>query len=176
MRIIVFLNLSFVILVSCKIIDVKTANELLKALHEVNAGDTIYLEDGHYHNKFIAEKSGTSGSPITITGSKNAVISGYNYGFWLKANYWILKGFTITDSILGIVVENGNHNILENLTVHNIKQEGIHFRYNSADNILRDSEIYKTGLSYPGFGEGVYIGSAVSFYVNLIIKLMKGTN
>jgi len=163
MRAIAFLNLLFVVLVSSKTIDVKTAKELLQALLDVTPGDTIHLEDGSYHNKFIAEKSGTSGSPITITGSKNAIISGYNYGFWLKANYWIVKGFTITESNKGIVVENGNHNILENLTVHDIKQEGIHFRYNSADNILQHSEIYKTGLGSPGFGEGVYIGSAVSF-------------
>jgi len=96
MRIIVFLNLSLVFLVSCITIDVKTANELLQALHEVNAGDTIHLEDDHYHNKFITEKSGKSDSPITITGSKNAIISGLDYGFWLKANYWIVKGFTTT--------------------------------------------------------------------------------
>jgi parallel beta-helix repeat protein len=62
---------------------------------------------------------------------------------------------SITDSNKGIVVENGNHNILEDLTVHNIKQEGIHLRYYSVDNILRHSEIYKTGLGSPGEGEGV---------------------
>jgi parallel beta-helix repeat protein len=163
MRAIVFINLLFVVLVSSKTIDVKTAKELLQALLDVTPGDTIHLEDGNYHNKFLAEKSGTSGSPITITGSKNAVISGYNYGFWLRANYWVLKGFSITESNKGIVVENGNHNILENLTVHDIQEEGIHFRYNSADNILRHSQIYKTGLGSPAFGEGVYIGSAVSF-------------
>jgi len=162
MKAIIFLNLTFIVLVSCKTINVKTAKELLQALLDVSSGDIIHLEDGTYHNKFIAEKSGQSGSPITITGSKNAIISGYNYGFWLKADYWILKGFTIIDSNKGIVLEGAKHNILENLTVHNIQQEGIHFRFNSADNILRDSEIFKTGLGSPGFGEGVYIGSAVS--------------
>ncbi len=91
MRKIVFLNLSFVILVSCKTVNIKTANELF---HKVNTGDI----DDHYHNKFIAEKSGKSDS-ITITGSKNAVISGLDYGFWLKANYWIVKGFTVTTLI-----------------------------------------------------------------------------
>jgi hypothetical protein len=70
MRAIVFLNLLFVVLVSSKTIDVKTAKELLQALLDVTPGDTIHLENSNYHNKFKAEKSGTSGSLITISGSK----------------------------------------------------------------------------------------------------------
>jgi len=161
MKIIIFINLSLILSVYCKTIEVKTASDLHKAISEAAPGDTINLADGKYHETFTAEKSGTSGSPITLKGSKNAVISGPNYGFWLKANYWVLSGFTVTDANKGIVLDGANHNILEHLTVHNIKDEGVHFRLNSADNILRDSEITNTGTGNAGFGEGVYIGSAV---------------
>ncbi|CAG2116820.1 unnamed protein product, partial [Medioppia subpectinata] len=145
-----------------KTIDVSTAKELLAALKDVSAGDVIALADGKYHNKFIADVSGQEGKPITIQGTKKAVISGYNYGFWLQADHWVLKGFTVTNSNKGIVLDGANHNILEDLEVHDVKQEGIHFRKNSADNILRESYVHKTGTGSPGFGEGVYIGSAVS--------------
>ncbi|CAG2180373.1 unnamed protein product, partial [Oppiella nova] len=79
-----------------------------------------------------------------------------------QADYWVLQGFTVANSKKGIVLDGASNNILEDLEVHDIQQEGIHFRKNSADNILRKSYIHTTGLGDPGFGEGVYIGSAVS--------------
>ncbi|XP_054156441.1 uncharacterized protein LOC128954863 [Oppia nitens] len=145
-----------------KTIEVGTAKELSDALESVKPGDTIKLADGTYHSKFVAETSGTKSAPITLTGSRKAVLSGSNYGFWLKANHWHLRGFTVTNSNKGIVLDGGNHNLLEELEVHNIKQEGIHFRLHSSDNVLRNSYIHTTGTGSPGFGEGVYIGSAVS--------------
>ena len=45
---------------------------------------------------------------------------------------------------------------------HHIEEEGVHFRRSSADGIIRHSKISDTGLIKPGFGEGVYIGSAKS--------------
>ena len=148
--------------IHCKKIDVKDTKELLKALEDVKPGDTIQLADGPYHNKFIAEKSGTASAKITLVGSRKAVISGYNYGFWLKANYWVLKGFTVTDCNKGIVLDSASHNTLTELEVHTIQEEGIHFRLHSADNTLQNSYLHDTGKGSPGFGEGVYIGSAVS--------------
>ena len=163
--------LCFILYTNCKTINVSTDKEFLAALKDVSPGDTIELADGKYHNKFIANISGTEEKPITLTGSKKAVVSGYNYGFWLQANYWIVKGFTVVDSNKGIVLDGANHNILEDLEVHDIQQEGIHFRKNSADNILRKSYIHTTGLGSPGYGEGVYIGSAVSIIVVFLYKL-----
>lgn len=162
MKLAITLFLSAVLAIDCKTIEVSSASELQSALHSVNAGDTIHLHDGNYHGTFEATKSGTDDDPITLTGSKKAVLSGSNYGFWLKGSHWVLKGFSVSNAKKGIVLEGASHFILDNLDVGNIKQEGIHFRKSSALNILRNSHVHNTGTETPGFGEGVYIGQAVS--------------
>jgi len=148
---------------NCKTINVSSASELNDAFSSAAPGDTIHMADGKYHGSFEPTKSGTSSAPITLTGSKGAVISGTKYGFWLKGSHWVLKGFTVADSPKGIVLEGASNNILEDLEVQNIKQEGIHLRASSADNIVRDSYVHHTGRgddTDKGFGEGVYIGQA----------------
>ncbi|CAG2178965.1 unnamed protein product, partial [Oppiella nova] len=154
--------LCLILYTNCKTHSVSDDKELLAALKDVSPGDTIELADGKYHNTFVTDVDGKDGKPITLTGSKKAVISGSNYGFHHQADYWVLQGFTVANSKKGIVLDGASNNILEDLEVHDIQQEGIHFRKNSADNILRKSYIHTTGLGSPGYGEGVYIGSAVS--------------
>ena len=154
--------LGLILSINCKTIEVSSAQQLVTALGEVSAGDTIHLHDGQYHGHFESSKSGNSGSSITLTGSKSAVLSGANYGFWLKGSHWVLKGFSVSGAKKGIVLEGASHCILDGLDVGNIEEEGIHFRKSSADNILRNSHVHNTGTTTPGFGEGVYIGQAVS--------------
>lgn len=60
----------------------------------------------------------------------------------------------MADSTVGSVVQG--------LTVHDIGDEAIHLRANSTDNVVLNNTISKTGLRRDKFGEGVYIGSAVS--------------
>ncbi|WP_162060939.1 right-handed parallel beta-helix repeat-containing protein [Undibacterium sp. KW1] len=62
----------------------------------------------------------------------------------------------------GIILDTSSNNVLQNLTVHDVDDEGIHFRAFSTDNVLKNSHIYNTGKKQAGFGEGVYIGSANS--------------
>jgi hypothetical protein len=47
---------------------------------------------------------------------------------------------------------------LTNLTIHDIDEEGIHFRFFSSDNTVSNCHIYNTGVARPGYGEGIYIG------------------
>jgi len=46
--------------------------------------------------------------------------------------------------------------------VTDIGMEGVHFRAFSSDNVISHSDIDNTGLKSPNYGEGVYLGSAVS--------------
>ena len=161
MKLVIVLALPFVLSIDCKTIEVSSASELSSALKSVSAGDTIHMHDGKYHGTFEATKSGSSDSPITLTGSKSAVISGSNYGFWLKGDHWVLKGFSVSGAKKGIVLEGASNCVLDSLDVGNIEEEGIHFRTSSAHNILRNSQVHNTGTGTPGFGEGVYIGQAV---------------
>ncbi|TCO60495.1 right-handed parallel beta-helix repeat-containing protein [Actinocrispum wychmicini] len=156
---------------------VSTAAQLKAALAAVNPGDTINLANGNYAGQFVATRPGTASAPITLTGGPSAVLSDplFNpgdtdcpsgqtgYGLWLQgANYWNLKGFTVTKAKKGIVLDSSQHVTVDGVTVHDVGYEGVHFRKSSAFGVIKNSTVYNTGLEQPGFGEGVYIGSANS--------------
>ena len=52
--------------------------------------------------------------------------------------------------------------ILQDLTVTDIGDEAVHLRSASSGNVLRGLTISDTGLREEKFGEGIYVGSAVS--------------
>lgn len=74
----------------------------------------------------------------------------------------------MANSKKGIMLDYANFNVLDNLSVHHIIEEGVHFRKNSTNNIIQNSEISYTGIveASAGYGEGVYIGTAKSNWVN----------
>jgi hypothetical protein len=162
---------------SATTINVSNATQLKAALAAAKPGDTIKLADGDYGDQFIATTPGTAAAPITLTGSAKAVLhdplfnlgdtdcpSGQTgYGLWLEgANYWNLTGFTVDDSKKGIVLDGASHVTINRVTVHDIGYEGVHFRKSSAYGVIKNSKVYNTGLEEPGYGEGVYLGSANS--------------
>ena len=52
--------------------------------------------------------------------------------------------------------------VLVGLVVSDIGHEAVHFRAFSTDNVVQFSDIHDTGLDNEKFGEGVYLGTAVS--------------
>ncbi|OLF17858.1 hypothetical protein BU204_10040 [Actinophytocola xanthii] len=155
---------------AAEVVEVHDAASLRIALREAGPGDQIRMASGVYNGRFIIEVDGTSGAPITLTGPRNAVIDGGGTAsgrvVTLQADHWRLSGFTVTNGQKGIMALGANHTVLERLRVHHIGDEAVHFRDNSSDNVVRDSEISDTGLREPGFGEGVYFGQAVSNWVD----------
>ncbi len=162
-------------------VDVGTAAQLRTALAQAAPGQTIRLASGVYRGSFVATRPGTAANPITLTGPADAVLindgpsgtapscpaptAGWDsgYGLWLhNAPYWNLTGFTVRESKKGIVVDNSHHTVIARVSVHHVEEEGVHFRRSSADSVLRDSTVTDTGLVQPGYGEGVYLGSANS--------------
>jgi len=151
-------------------VNVVDAQTLANALADAQPGDQIRIGDGVYPGNFLAEVSGTPERPILVCGSRRAILQGTSlssgYGFELAASYWVLSGFRVTGSQKGIVVEGGSHDLLDGLEVDHVGQEGVHFRKASSDNILTASFVHDTGTGTgskdKGFGEGVYLGSAVS--------------
>ncbi|MGN6645596.1 MAG: right-handed parallel beta-helix repeat-containing protein [Cytophaga sp.] len=157
--------------VHAQTITVSTATELQNALNTAVAGNTIVLTDGIYSKSggFIipANINGTSSNPIILKGTPAAIITSNSlssgYGLGLRGNnFWVLDGFTIYNSAKGIVLDSSHHNIIKNLHVNKTGDEGIHLRsyssYNSVENCFIDS----TGTYAAGYGEAIYIGSAVS--------------
>ncbi|GII82752.1 hypothetical protein Ssi03_07420 [Sphaerisporangium siamense] len=154
---------------------VSTPAELKSALAGARPGDTIAMADGVYHDEFVITASGTAGGRITLTGSRNAIIendltgggtggcpSGHlGYGLHVNgASHWNLSGFTVRDSKKGIVMDGARNTVIDGVYVHHIQDEGVHFRKGSADGVIKNSTVTDTGLVQPGYGEGVYIGSA----------------
>jgi hypothetical protein len=160
-------------------VNVATVAQLKSALAGAHPGDVIHLADGTYKGAFYTIVSGTSTAPITLTGSRNAVltnsggacdpnvpkstVSYCGYGFHLNtASWWKLVGFTVTTSAKGIVFDAAQHSVIDGVQVMNSSLEGIHLRTSSADNVVQHAFVHDTGKTDPGFGEGLYFGSAIS--------------
>ncbi|MFC6022001.1 cellulose binding domain-containing protein [Plantactinospora solaniradicis] len=160
---------------------VATATELRAALADAAPGQRIQLAPGTYRGSFVAQRPGTAAAPIVLTGPRDAVLindgpsgtgpscpvptAGWDsgYGLWLfAAAYWRLEGFTVAESKKGIVLDNAPHVTIDDVYVHHVEDEAVHFRRSSSDGILRNSRIEHTGLVQPGYGEAVYLGSANS--------------
>lgn len=147
-------------------INVSTADELKNALANAKAGDDIIMADGVYAGKFVIAPNvnGTATKPITLRGSRNAVLDAGSintgYVLYLQSNYWIIKGFTVTNGLKGIMVDGAVNSTIDGVKVYNIGEEGIHLRKFSKHNIIQNADISNTGLKTADYGEGIYIGSA----------------
>lgn len=164
MRFIIFLTI--LVITNAAQHEVSTISQLKSVLSTVQPGDTINMADGIYNGTVLITRSGTSTKKITLTGSKQAYIVSSGYGIKLQANYWILKGFSVKNCQKGVVLDSANFNVIDNLAIHHIDEEAVHFRTASCDNTIMNSIIKITGLKKPDYGEGVYIGSAKTNWVN----------
>jgi hypothetical protein len=163
------------------VVDVSTAAQLGAALTAARPGQTIRLSPGTYSGAFLGRAAGTAAAPITVTGPATAILtnpesSGTNpgcsvpaagfdpgYGFWLYgAAHWKLSGFTVTGAAKGIMIDASPHVTIDGVHVYDIGDEGVHFRRSSADGVIQNSRIERTGTTQPQYGEGIYLGSANS--------------
>ncbi|NGO69585.1 right-handed parallel beta-helix repeat-containing protein [Streptomyces boncukensis] len=143
-------------------VEVHDAAELKDALAQARGGDTIRLADGVYRGNFKTSRAGGAGSPVTLTGSPDAVLTaGGGYGLHLnRASHWNLRGFTVTGGQKGIVMDGADGVHIDGVTVHGLDMEAVHWRSSSSDGSIRNSTIRDTGNNGRGMGEGVYVGSA----------------
>jgi hypothetical protein len=131
------------------------------ALSQALPGDLIELAPGFYPS-FAVTRSGVESAPIVLCGPRSAVIENGNRDSYsaLRADYWIMSGFTVHGGLFGLAVQGGNHNMLDGIEVYDIGQEAIQFSLFSSDNTLQNSHIHDTGRTIPMYGEGVYIGTS----------------
>ncbi|MGH2548705.1 MAG: hypothetical protein ACRDHN_04915 [Thermomicrobiales bacterium] len=151
-------------------VDVSDAVELTNALAAAQPGDLIRMADGNYLGTFTAAASGSASQRISLCGSRSAVIDGGDvgngYAFHITGDYWTISGITVTNALKGVMADDADFTQILGISVHDIGHEGIHFRTNSSDNVIQDSEVYNTGIKRDKFGEGIYLGSAVSNWGN----------
>lgn len=68
------------------------------AIDLAQPGDTIELKDGTFNEELVSSRDGEEGKPITITGSRKAILSGTGKTgrlFEINHSYWTVNGFTI---------------------------------------------------------------------------------
>jgi hypothetical protein len=158
-------------------VPVATGAGLAAALSAAAPGDLIRLAVGTYTGRFTIAASGNGAAPIVVCGPRSAVLDGGDpatgYALDVRGNFVVLSGFTVRNAQKGIVLEGASGCVLDGLEIARTGMEGVHFRALavgdtirfSAHNVLRRSYVHDTGLVAPGFGEGVYIGSARSHWV-----------
>ncbi len=148
-------------------IKVTNANELTSALGNAQPGAVIQLGDGVYQGEFKTSLRGTAKAPIYLCGGRAAVLQGEGYkdGYVLhfeNAAHWRVSGFTVRSGQKGVMVDTGTGIGLQGLLVTDIGDEAVHLRNHSSDNVVRGLTIRNTGNRREKFGEGVYVGTAVS--------------
>ncbi len=146
---------------------VSTAAQLQAALDTAAPGTAIALADGTYEGEFVARARGTAEAPIWLFGSADAVLRGpgTEEGYVLhldQASHWRVLGLSVREGRKGVMVDRTTHSVLQDLTVTSIGEEAVHLRTHSTDNVVRGLRISGTGLRTERFGEGIYVGSAVS--------------
>ena len=143
------------------------ATSLKLALTTATPGTAISLASGTYRGHFEANVSGTESAPISLCGASDAIIDGgalkAGYAFHLdRASWWKLLGFSIKGAQKGLVVDHGTHILVSGLHISGVGDEALHLRAFSSDNVVERVTISGTGLLRSKFGEGIYIGTAVS--------------
>ncbi|MEU2021514.1 right-handed parallel beta-helix repeat-containing protein [Streptomyces sp. NPDC016469] len=146
------------------VVRVTNGKELKAALAAAVPGQRIELADGSYSGNFKITRGGTASAPITLAGSRAAVLTtptGGGNGIQLtSAPYWVIQGMTVTGGQKGIMIDSSGHVVADSVEIHHTTMEGIHFRTSSSYGTVRNSFIHDTGLSGNGMGEGVYVGTA----------------
>lgn len=146
---------------------VTDADGLESALADAGPGTVIELAPGVYRGEFVTTASGTADEPARLCGPADAVLDGgaIKGGYVLHldgAEHWVLSGFTVRNGQKGVMADGTTGTTISGLTVYGIGDEAIHLRRHSTDNLVTGNTISDTGLRKEKFGEGVYIGTAVS--------------
>lgn len=152
---------------------VSNTYEYDKATQNARPGDMIIMANGRYENVIrgsgyhgiaFLNKKGTKSKPITLCGSRKAVIDGKNghaYGLRVyKSKYINIVGITVKNALKGIRFETVSYSTIDSVFVTNTDSEAIHIQYGSNYNTVKNSRITNTGRKNKGVGEGIYLGSS----------------
>ncbi len=146
-----------------RVVNVGNTAQLNAALNVVQPGDQIRLANAQYDGRFTVTTSGNAAQPISICGDRGAVLNGGGISggdvFKLRASYWTVAGFTITNAKRGLVVEGGTYNVLRSLELHTFGQEAMHVHKMSTNNLIDSNWVHDTGKERPEYGEGIYVGT-----------------
>lgn len=143
---------------------VNSSSKLSNAIRYAKPGDIIYMADGTYSGTFeFRKKKGNKWRPITLCGSRKAVIDGKrrNVGLLIhKSDYVNVVGITVKNASKGIRLETARHCTLDKAMVTKTGSEAIHIQYRSHYNTVQNCTVTYTGRRKKSVGEGIYLGSS----------------
>ena len=159
-----------------RIVPVSDIDGLFAAVRNALPGDVIRVAPGTYDytgywgaQKIDSTASGTEQAPIVLTAAdpeQPPVLTGSapenGYVLHIQGDHWILDHLCVTNAQKGIVLDHSSHSVIRYCEVCNTGAEAIALRDGSSDCTVSHCNIHHSGLVSPGYGEGVYIGSAVS--------------
>ena len=115
--------------------------------------------------------SGTKDKPIILRGESEkssefpallgqGVLNARYALHFVNSDYWVVKNIRVSNEEKGIMLDQSNHNVFDNIEISNIGHEAMHFRSSSSYNVLKNCLIKDTGINTAkaGFGEGIYVG------------------
>lgn len=157
-------------------ISVSSIEELFAAIENAAAGDVIEVAPGTYDyssyqgaQTITASAEGSEALPITLKAAvadKPPIFTGRStensYVMHITGDWWVIENINFTRSQKGIVLDNSNNTVVRGCEVYNTGSEAIAVRDGSCNCTIEDCFIHDTGINTPGYGEGVYIGSAKS--------------
>lgn len=149
-------------------VDVSDVAGLERAMAAATPGTLISLAPGSYvragGQRWSATADGTADHPIVLRGPRTAVLASAgpsgDYALFVTGDHWHIEGLSISNASTGIAVEGTSGFQATSVDIGRIGQEGVHFRRCAQDASVINSVIHDTGLTQPGYGEGVYVGSA----------------
>ncbi|WP_448250187.1 right-handed parallel beta-helix repeat-containing protein [Thalassotalea agariperforans] len=119
----------------------------------------------------IKNISGTAAKPIILRGESDKSsefptllgqgVLDKNYVLhFVQSNYWVVQNLRVSNEEKGIMLDQANYNVFDNIEISNIGHEAIHFRSSSSYNVLKNCLIKDTGVNaeQAGYGEGIYVG------------------
>lgn len=168
------------------------------AIQLAQPGDTIHLGPGHYYQDVNTIRDGAPGRPITIVGTRNAIVHGSasNRIFQVHHDYISLIGFTIDGLrrnaepnrmgafrekllyVIGYDKRDGVHHLrVLNMTFRNAGEECLRIKYFARHNEIAYSTFNDCGIwdfvfdAHGVVGEAIYLGtSSKQWDINLTIE------
>lgn len=144
--------------------------DIASALELVDAGDTIWLDDGTYSGDIYIDKSGQENFPIKISSipGTTPVINNSLFVFGKNAAHIIANGLTIKDQVgkNGIEFASLSESItVQNCTIHSTDFNGILLKGDG--HLLTNNTIYRTGMRHSQYKtHGIYIKASNSRIIN----------
>jgi hypothetical protein len=146
-------------------VNVVNVTGLRSAIANAAPGDCINVAPGTYNMGAVnltVNRGGQAAKPITIRGggASNTIINmGVPANIIFTADYVHVRKLRFTNiGNMGFWMAGAHHNVLDSVEIDHSQQQLIALKEYSYQNVIKNSRFHDSGLKWPQYGEGVYVG------------------